>query len=266
MLRLMGGVLAAFVFGLITGSFLNVVIVRFDDWLSIVKKPSHCPSCKAPLTWRDLIPLVSYIHLRGKCRYCAKPISWQYPLVELITACLFAAGFYLIFLLSDLAIWQQLIAATGYALAVSALIVIFFHDLYEMMIPDVMSNVLLVGAALFSIGFYLSATTSLFGALIGFLPVALLVYPSNGRWMGEGDVKLSAALGLMVGYPAVIVYLAASFVIGGLFGAVGLLAKLVTLKTAVPFAPFLIIGALLALFFGGSLIEWYLGIIGYGYY
>lgn len=258
--------MSAFVFGLIAGSFLNVVIVRFDDWLSIVKKPSHCPNCKTRLAWRDLIPLLSFISLRGKCRYCAKPISWQYPLVELITASLFAAGYYLIFLLSDLTLWQQLISSLGYILTISALVVIFFHDLYEMMIPDVMNNVLIVGATLFSVGFYFSATSSFFGALLGFLPIALLVYPSKGRWMGEGDVKLSAGLGLLVGYPAVIVYLALAFILGGVFGAVGLLTKTVNLKTAVPFAPFLIIGALSALFLGGNLIGWYLGIIGYGYY
>ncbi len=261
----MGGVLIAFVFGLIWGSFLNVVIVRFDDWLSIMKDRSHCPKCKAKLPWYDLFPLFSFIALRGKCRHCQKPISWQYPIVELSTAALVAAGYYLVFLLNDLSLTYAILAFASYILALGALVAIFFHDLYEMLVPEVLSYVALVCAGLFSLFFYQDWQTSLYGGLAAVVPIALLVYPSRGVWMGEGDVKIAATLGLLVGWPAVLVFLVGAFVIGGVFGAILMLTGQAKMKSAVPFAPFLIIGGLLALFWGPHVISWYMGILGYAY-
>lgn len=261
-----GGEIVAFVFGLIFGSFLNVVIVRYDEWLSIVKDRSHCPHCKQKLSWLDLIPLLSYLSLGGRCRYCQKPISWQYPVVEITTAVLMAAGYSLIFTFNDFELFRAIVVFAAYVVVVGALVTTFFHDLYEMLIPDSLAYILLIAAAVFSLFYFQNWQTTIIGGLAGVLPIALLVYPSKGVWMGEGDVKIAAALGLLVGWPSALVFLITAFVSGGIFGALLLIIKVVKLKTAVPFAPFLIIGGLVALFWGPLLVEWYLGVIGYGYY
>lgn len=253
-------------FGLTIGSFLNVVILRFDEWVSILKTRSRCPDCQTTLQWYDLIPLFSFLQLRGRCRYCQKPISWQYPVVELTTGLLYIAGFYLIFTVGDLSLGRAVVAAIGYSVAIAALVVIFFHDLYEMLIADGTTYVLIVAALVFSLAYNGVSLWLLYGALVGFLPIALIVYPSRGKWMGEGDVKLSLGLGILLGWPSALVGIILAFLIGGLFGVVALVTKNAKLRTAVPFAPFLIIGALIALFYGPSLVNWYLGTIGYGYY
>lgn len=252
----MGGVIA-FIFGLIYGSFLNVVILRFDEWKSILTGRSRCPECQTSLRWYDLVPVVSYVTLRGRCRYCGQPISWQYPVVEAATAFILAGGYTLIFSQLNLTVVWQSLAFTFFIIAIGAAIAMFFHDLKEMMIPDFLAYVLLLSAAIFSLIYYQNPLGSLYGALIGLIPVALLVFPSGGTWMGEGDVKLAAGLGLLAGYPNAIVMMAFAFIMGGVSGAVLLATKKVKLKTAVPFGPFLITGALLAFFWGATVIQWY---------
>ena len=262
----MVGVVIAFLFGLAYGSFLNVVILRFDDWQSIAKDRSHCPNCKAGLKWYDLVPILSYAQLLGKCRYCKKLISWQYPIVELSTACLIAGGYFLLFNLSSLDLYQQIIGMTCLVLAFGAMMTIFVHDLTEMMVPDLMANILLVIAIVYSLIVYRDYLGSLYAAAIGFVPIMLLVYPSRGKWMGEGDIKIAGGLALLVGWPSAVVFMVTAFILGGAFGTIGLLTRKVQMKTAVPFGPFLILAAIIALFWGGDVVAWYLGTIGYGYY
>lgn len=253
-----------FLFGLAYGSFLNVVIYRLDDWLSILKGRSQCQDCRAELRWYDLLPVISFALLGAKCRYCRKSIHWQYPLVELATAILVAAGYGLVFS-SGLSLDRAVISFIFYALAIGSMVVIFCHDLKEMMIPDAVSYFLLISSIIFSLTFSGSVKDTLIAALIGFLPIALLVYPSRGQWMGEGDVKLAIALGVMVGYPSAIVFLTTAFISGGVIGILIMLTRRGGLRTAVPFAPFLIIGAIVGLFYGPQLVHWYLGMLGYFY-
>jgi len=255
-----------FIFGLIFGSFLNVVILRFDDWLSILKGRSQCPKCKTNLGWYDLVPLVSYITLRGKCRYCTKPISWQYPVVEFATAALLTSGYATILANPVLPLWQAWVEVALFALILGVILVIFFHDLYEMMIPEVLSYILVIAALAFSLIYYNDALGTLYAALTGFLPIALLVFAGGGKWMGEGDIKLSAGLALLVGWPSAVAYLAFSFIGGGLFGVAAIAAGRAKLKSAIPFAPFLILAAFVTFFYGPRIVGWYLGILGYGYY
>lgn len=250
----------AFVFGLIYGSFLNVVILRFNEWRSIVTGRSHCPKCKTDLRWYDLIPVVSYATLKGRCRYCGKPISWQYPVVELLMGALVAGSYSLIFAGS----LSLVVATLSFALlliSLGSIVIIVFQDLDEMKISDYLSYVLITSAVLFRAlvnGRYIEIV---YAAAIGFLPIALLVYPSRGKWMGEGDVKLSLGLGVMVGYPNALIFIVTSFLLGGLYGVVALLAKKAKLKTAVPFAPFLAAGAITALFWGSAIVSWYIRFI-----
>lgn len=262
----MVGVVIAFLFGLAYGSFLNVVILRFDDWKAIVSKPSHCPGCKTNLKWYDLVPVISYAQLQGKCRYCKKPISWQYPIVELSTACLIAGGYFLLFNLPSLQMWQQVTGLACLVIAVGAMMTIFVHDLMEMMVPDLMANILLLVALIYSLVVYQDYLGILYAAAISFVPIMLLVYPSKGVWMGEGDIKIAGGLALLVGWPSAVVFMITAFLLGGAFGAIGLLTRKVKMKTAVPFGPFLILAAIVALFWGGDIVAWYLGTIGYGYY
>ncbi len=247
----------AFIFGLVYGSFLNVVILRLDEWKTILYDRSHCPNCKNDLMWYDLIPVISYASLGGKCRYCKKPISGQYPMVEILTAVLVTLGYFLVFT-SNWPLWREIVAFALLILALGSIMTILWQDLREMMIPDSISYALLFFAILFSWAFTGDFLKTIYGGLVGFLPIALLVYPSRGKWMGEGDVKLATALGLLVGFPSAAVFMVMAFFSGGLYGAIALIAKKAKLKTAVPFAPFLIFGALIALFWGKDLVNWYL--------
>jgi len=154
----------------------------------------------------------------------------------------------------------------GYLITLGGLVTVFWYDLKEMMIPDQLANILLAGTVIYSFAWRGEWLSPILGLIIGLVPIALLVYPSKEKWMGQGDVKLSAALGLWLGYPLAIIGIVAAFILGGAFGAVGLAIRQLKLKQAVPFGPFLIIGALIGLFAGEALILWYLGSIGYGYY
>lgn len=258
---------AVFIFGLIYGSFLNVVIYRYDDWRSILRGRSQCRSCQKQLGWFDLIPLFSFLALKGKCRYCQQPVSWQYPVVEFASATLLTAFYYQIFFVGSLGIpftslsgILQLILAV---IIIGAVIVIFFHDLYEQMVPDEMAWLLLLATILFSLLHHLSPVATLVGILIGVLPIMLLVYSSGGRWMGEGDIKIAAAFGALVAYPAVIVYLFGAFLLGGVYGVLAIIVGKAKAKSAVPFVPFLVLGTIIAFFWGQEIITWYLELIGY---
>lgn len=262
----MEGVIIALLGGLILGSFLNVVIYRFDDWLSIATTRSRCRDCGTQLRWYDLIPVISFITLKGRCRYCHKPISWQYPVVELSMAFLLAAGYAVIFGSADFTVLRASLIFTFYILSVSSLIVIFFHDLYEMYISDYMSYFFILSALGFAMCLYHNWQLILMGAFIMVLPIALIVYPSKGKLMGEGDVKLALGLGILAGYPGAIVAIVSAFILGGAYGAVALLARRAKMRSEVPFAPFLILGTLVALFFGMYLINWYLGVMGFQWY
>ena len=259
---LTGGIITAFIFGLIYGSFLNVVILRWDDWMSIMMSRSKCPSCKTQLKWYDLIPIVSFLSISGKCRYCQKPVSWQYPVVELVTALLVVLGYTFFFpAIGDVTL--IVISFVAYLAVIGLMVTVFFHDLYEMLVPDLMAYILLFVAIILGVSLY-GWQPTLYGLLIGVLPIALLVYPSKGTWMGEGDIKIAAALGAFVGYPGAITYIALAFLIGGVYGMIAMIFKRVKLRTAVPFAPFLIIAAVTTFFYGEKIVSWYMRVFGYG--
>ncbi|MEK9156014.1 MAG: prepilin peptidase [Patescibacteria group bacterium] len=243
------GLILSVLLGLAAGSFLNVVIARIDDLHSIWRGRSHCPNCKKNLAWYDLVPLLSFALLKARCRHCSQPISWQYPLVE--------AGFALVVTLLYLEFgfsWHLLFYGAVFAL----LAVVFVYDLLRQLIPEefawaTLGLTLLFGWYFGNMGF----GQSLAGGLIGGGVPGLLVLVSRERWMGSGDIKIGAILGLLLGYPLVILGLFLSFVLGSVLG-VGLIAfggK--KLKDALPFAPFLIVAMLLALVSGRSIINWY---------
>lgn len=244
------------VLGLIIGSLLNVLVLRIDDLGSVVTGRSKCPHCGKTLAWYDLVPIFSFVTLGGKCRYCHEKISWQYPLVELLTGLLFLFLF-LIFGLSLTLIF--------YLVIFSILTVIFVHDLKTQLVPEQF-----VWAAVFLAflgGWYFGGFTfgnMLIGGLIGGGFLGLLALLSREKWMGYGDFKVGLILGFLTGYPTALFTLFLAFVLGSVVGVIYILFKNkkvdgMSLKTALPFAPFLIFSTLIGLIYGGYFINWYLG-------
>ena len=245
------------ILGLIIGSFLNSVIWRLSDLESLVKGRSHCPHCQKMLGFWDLIPLLSFVFLLGKCRYCGKRISWQYPLVELTTAVIFVS----IYLIFGISVYSILLL-----IVFSGLIVIAVYDLRKMLIPDEILIPIAVIVFLYQIINALFKNSfgdfglALMGAAIFGGIILLLFVISKGKWMGFGDIKLAAFLGLALGFPQVLVGFLLAFLSGGLVGLILIAAGRKHLKDKVPFAPFMIFGFAIALFWGNQLLSWYLNI------
>ena len=245
----------ALLLGLTIGSFLNVIIFRIDDLRTVLYDRSHCPSCKTVLKWYDLVPFLSFVMLRAKCRYCGKPISWQYPIVEICVGLLF----FILFLFFGLS-W----AFGFYALIFSILTVVLVYDVRTKTVPEIFVWVALIISAIF--GWYIGGFTisqALIGALIGGGFLALLVFISKEKWMGMGDIKIGLILGFLVGYPQALFGLFTAFVLGSLYGLVLMYFKKTDLKSSVAFAPFVILATLLAVIYGTTVTNWYLGITGY---
>ena len=240
----------AFVFGAVLGSFLNVVIWRLPRGESLVSPASRCPSCGAPVKPYDNIPILSWLLLRGRCRNCGARISARYPLVELLTAVLMALV--PIFLGADEDVW------IGFAL-VLILVPLTFIDLDHRILPNKITYPSVVVAIALVAVF---ETDDLPEHLIAgaaaflFLFAAAWFYPKG---MGVGDVKLAGVMGLFLGRnvaPALLV----AFLLGTLVGLVVMARKGVAQgrKTAIPFGPFLAAGALVGLYVGDEIVDWYL--------
>lgn len=239
--------------GLFIGSFLNVLIDRLPKEESI-KGRSHCEKCKKTLKWYDLIPLLSFIMLKGKCRYCSAPLSFYYPIIELTTGIMFALTFYFFGIMNH----ELRIMDLGYYLfLISGLIVIFFVDLKYGIIPDkiIFPAIVVSFIYLFFIhnSLFLIHLFSAFGASLFFL---LLFLVTQGRGMGFGDVKFAFLMGLILGFPNIIIGLYAAFLTGAIVGCILVLWRKKRIRgTAIPFGPFLAIGTLSAIFFGGKLLQ-----------
>ena len=258
-----------FIFGTIIGSFLNVVILRYGTGASITRGKSACFSCAKSLSWYEMLPIISFIALRGKCGSCRSKISWQYPLVEFSTGLLFLAtcaklnGFDLLNQPSFFSVFQ-IISYFYYFAVLSILMVITVYDLRHKIIPDMLvfslafiSLVWLVA----NIGpmdlFQSPYIYNLIAGPVLALPFFLMWLLSGGRWIGLGDAKLALGigwfLGLISGVSAVILgfWIGAVISLGLLFvQKLNLIGKNLTIKSEIPFAPFLILGLLAVFFFG----------------
>lgn len=249
-------------FGLALGSFLNVVIARFDDWSSIIKTRSRCPKCQKEIPWYDLIPFFSFIILSGRCRACKKNISLQYPLVELTTAIIFAL-IYWKFGISVEALFLVFIS--------SILIIIAAYDILHSEIPDILSYLAIffaIALALFNlwqkgtIGHFDAWSSYGYSLAMGLGFFSFLVLVSREKWMGWGDVILAGFLGIFLGFPHILLGLFLAFVLGALVSLFLMMIKQKTLKDTIPFGPFLISAGFITLFWGQELIEFYLGKFG----
>ena len=233
-------------FGLIVGSFLNVVIYRLPLEKSIIKPASHCPSCEKPVRWYQNIPLLSYLALRGKCAACGVKIHWRYPLVEFLTALLFYIGFRNSLDIAQFRIW--LFIAVGIAIA--------FIDLDHRIIPDELSiGAWVVGLLTAFWDFRNGFTHLLIASLVGFgffFLFALIYEKITGRvGLGGGDIKYMGTIGAFLGLGGIWSSLVISSIIGVLVGVVvGRMQKSdEILKTAIPYGPFLVLGAFIELFY-----------------
>jgi leader peptidase (prepilin peptidase)/N-methyltransferase len=245
-----------FIFGLIIGSFLNAVIFRLGEEESFVAGRSKCPHCHHELGVLDLIPVFSFIFLRGHCRYCHKPISWQYPIVELITGIVFVLLAYNLQPRTyNLEFGVQLVLA-------SFLIVIAVFDLKHYLILDKVVFPALAIVTIYNI-YAGQFVWGIMGALVvaGFF--AAQYFLSQGRWIGFGDVKLGLLLGSMVGFKLGVVMLMLAYFSGALVGVTLILMKKKKLGSELPFGVFLSISAIIMMLYGDKITNWYLGLIGF---
>jgi len=254
-------VLILFVFGLIFGSFVNAYVWRFKKRKNWVSERSICPNCKHVLHAKDLVPVLSWLSLRGKCRYCKKPISAQYPAVELLTALLFALSYafwpYPLTLLG----WLAFISWLGCLVVFMALLV---YDLKWKLLPNkmvlpltILASILVTLLAILNSS-WLGLFWSVVSGLVFFVIFWVLFQFSDGRWIGGGDVKMSYALGLIAGSIInvfLLIFLAS--VIGTFLVLPLLVSKKLNARSKIPFGPLLIIATIIVFLFGSQMIDWY---------
>jgi len=246
-----------FLFGAAIGSFLNVCIYRLPQSLSLIHPRSMCPRCRAPIPFYDNIPILSYLVLHGKCRRCATSISPRYPVVEL------AAGLFAVAVFARHGVsWDGFLV---YVL-VAALLVVTFIDIDHQVIPNIITYPGII------IGFGTSFFTGLVSYRESLLGIALgagvLVIVASGYYlltkkegMGGGDVKLLAMIGAFLGWKAVIFTIFVGSAVGTVLGVAVAVRTKKGRKTAVPFGPFLSLGAILYLFHGPEIVNWYFGLM-----
>ncbi len=282
-----------FVVGASVGSFLNVVIDRVPAGKDIISKRSFCDKCKKTLAWYDLVPIVSWLVLRGRCRYCREPISPQYPIVEGATALLFVfvSSKFLPFNSANSALTlSHYLTLFYYLFSISVLIVIFVIDLKRQIIPNKISYfaifvsliyLLILGLLQTQVTRSLTAQiapslvstqlqTILFAKINTIAAAAVaaaaffaIVYVSNEKALGGGDAKLVLFIGLLVGWPLILVAIFLSFILGAIVGLNLILLNLRKFGQRIAFGPFMCVAAIITLFWGEKLFFWYSLVLGF---
>ncbi len=239
-----------------------MVIYRLKTKESILLTRSHCPYCAHELSFFDLVPLFSFLFLKGKCRYCKKKIPWRYPLVEFFSGVLL--------LLVFLFFYPELVSVFYYSFLAFSLLVIFVYDLLHFIIPDKVllpSFLLVLFFHAFQVLKGVNGLEELFSFFLSGLGAAVFFFSfhffSKGKAMGFGDVKLAFLLGLFLGWPLIIPALFIAFFIGGLVASFLLFFTEKGWKSKVPFGPFLVFGAILSLFWGEALIRLYINLVAF---
>lgn len=237
------------VYGLLIGSFLNVCIFRIPKNQSISFPPSHCTSCKNKIKWYDLIPVISYIILKGKCRYCSEKISIQYPIIEIITASMFYGLYYK---------YGLTITFFKYAILVCFLIVCGVIDFFT---TDVYLKVTLPGIvigfifAIYEIIKYGNITNYLLGAIISWGIIALIILITKG--MGWGDAEICLMAGIFLGFKLSLLMIFLSFIFGAVGGILLIILKKKSRKDMIPFGPFIALATIFTIFFGNYFLNYY---------
>lgn len=240
------------VMGFVIGSFLNVCIYRIPLHLNIAKGRSFCPSCHTTLKAYDMVPIFSYLILRGKCRKCKAPISVQYPLVEALTGILFLAAF----LAYGFTIYSGLLC-----LFFCCLIVVSITDIQTMTIPDSLQVFIFILAVINIIVSPNEIIEKLIGLAVISIPMLLIAALTGG--FGGGDVKLCAVCGLFLGWKLVLLGAFIGCILASCWSLLLIIRKKADKKTLISFGPFLCIGFLFSTLYGSSLINWYLSLLGF---
>jgi leader peptidase (prepilin peptidase)/N-methyltransferase len=266
------------IFGLLVGSFLNVCIVRLPRGRSIVNPPSHCPRCRERIKFYDNIPIISFLLLRGRCRRCGEPISWRYPLVELMNGLLY------VWIYHEFWLGGETFLLMAFC---SSLIVVTFIDFDYQIIPDVISLPgILIGISIapffmstlkeplpFNLGhlmphawpYLITFLNSVIGMLSGALPLLIIGWVweklRHIEAMGGGDVKLMGMVGAFLGWKGALLTIMLGALIGSVAGIGLIMLKRHKMDKVIPFGPFLALGAVATAFYGPDIISWYLGLI-----
>lgn len=242
-----------FLFGIVIGSFVNVCIYRIPLKEDIVKERSHCMSCGHVLQWYELIPLVSYVVQKGKCRVCGAKLSVQYPLIEGLNGVLYVL---------IVAINGYNVDSLLYCLLISALIALSVIDWRTYEIP-IGINVFILALGLIGTAVHY---TDWLNHLIGLLAVSMFIYiiilATKGRGMGGGDMKLMGATGLLLGWKEIIL----AFILGCILGSVIHVIRMKVSKAehVLAFGPYLSLGILITVLAGKPILDWYMGLLGFG--
>ena len=256
---------SSFVIGLVFGSFLNVVVYRLKSGEPIGLSRSFCPYCKTTLKWYDLVPLLSFIYLRGRCRYCRKKISWQYPIVEVLSGLLW---FFVFYKASNSGLQVpsskfQVLGFVYYIFVLSALLVIAVYDFKWRIIPDKIVYPAIAAALifnLFEISKYQNIAVFFWPLLVAsaaFLFFFAFYYFSKGKAMGFGDAKLAFLIGLFLSPLLAVAAFVIAFIIGAVFGIILIGLGRKSLKSQIAFGPFLVLGAAIAFFFSNFIIKFF---------
>ncbi|MFA6307868.1 MAG: prepilin peptidase [Patescibacteria group bacterium] len=251
-----------FILGLFIGSFLNVVILRLHRQESFIKGASKCLFCKHRLYPKDLVPLFSFLFLQGRCRYCKKRFSQQYPLVELATGLAFVLVFLKVIPSLDLTSISalQFLHLLDWWMIVGFLIIIFVYDLKYYLILDkvVWPAIVLAFFANLFLGF--SILNLVLAAVIGGGFFLLQFVMSKGRWIGGGDIRLGVFMGVILGWPHILTALFISYILGSFISIFLLLGKRKEWGDKVPFGTFLALGTFVTMLWGSALMKGYLAL------
>lgn len=241
-----------FIFGAAMGSFIGAAVYRMKNKKSIIRGRSECEKCGKKLKWYELIPIFSYLFLRGKCGKCGKAIGAELLLTEIICGALYAAAYFYhrspaLLLIRD---WIFL----------GGLVFLFIYDLKYKILPDLVTIPVAVAVFIINIILGVKITDLLLGVAVGGGFFLLQYLVSAGRWIGDGDIRMGALLGAALGWPNAIVAVFTAYILGGFYGGYLLVRKKAELKSQLAFGTFLAIGGAIALYWGEKIINWYLGL------
>ncbi|WP_179632165.1 prepilin peptidase [Clostridium peptidivorans] len=243
--------LIIFILGIIIGSFLNVCIYRIPKEESILYPPSHCTSCKGKLKSYDLIPILSYILLKGRCRYCREKVSIRYPMIEFLTGILYV----LVYIK-----YGVTLETIKYIIMVSILIVIGMIDLdtTNVYFKTTLTG-FIVAVTFLALHVYmgLPVINYIYGSIIGGGTLSLIILITKGG-MGWGDAEICSVCGLFLGFKLTLLMLFLSFIIGSVIGLALIALKKKTRKDYVPFGPFIVVASIITILWGQDIITWYL--------
>lgn len=241
--------------GASVGSFIHCAVWRIKQRLSIVNGRSQCPHCAEQLKWHDNVPIISFLYLRGRCRSCKKPIAWRYLWVEIICSALFIFT----------ALYHQVLThGVGLTIIRDWLIIslLVFTFLYDLLYEEILDAATVIPAAIvFALSLifeWQTLSSLLIGAAVGTGFFLVQYFVSRGRWIGQGDIFLGLFMGVIVGWPHILLALLLAYVLGaaGSLILIGIKKKTLTSRTA--FGTYLAVGTVITMFFGDMIISWYL--------